>query len=84
MAKLATPVTAAAVKDASEEYLEIAATITHVAANTANNFQLSATNTPIAVATPLPPLKPKKTGNKCPIKAAIATIASTPLLTPTC
>ena len=56
---------------------------TRVTANTSSQIsvrprptrQSSAHSTPEAVATPLPPLKPKNSGNKCPRNTVIATSA---------
>lgn len=61
---------AVAMRAASDESLNTLATINQVAAVAKPTHHEKPNKTPSNVATPLPPLKPKKTGNKCPAKAA--------------
>ena len=71
-------VTAAATKAASEDFLNLNA----INAQTSTTQKVAQkdmpSSTPNAVATPLPPLKPKNTGNMCPITTAMAAQATMP------
>ncbi|OFT00190.1 hypothetical protein HMPREF3107_08370 [Neisseria sp. HMSC31F04] len=61
-----------ATKAASDETLKPNAITSHTNAHTKAVGHDKASNTPKAVATPLPPLKPKNNGHICPTKAASA------------
>ena len=64
---------AVATKAANDDTLNPNAITNHTAAQISAVSHDKASNTPTAVATPLPPLKPKKTGHICPTSTATAT-----------
>src|SRR6266540_4552309 len=57
-------------KDARDEIRQIAALMSHTTSKLPPTVQSAAKSTPKAVATPLPPLKRRNTGNMCPRMAA--------------